>query len=66
MIAVSPPYRNGSNPMPSETDDYPPTTHAIAEGWAKFAETVLPGVGGGAHSEAHVAFHFGAMYALQL
>jgi hypothetical protein len=26
----------------------------------------LPGIGGDAHAEAHIAFHFGAMYVLQI
>jgi hypothetical protein len=26
----------------------------------------LPGIGGSAHAEAHIAFHFGAMYVLQI
>jgi hypothetical protein len=41
-------------------------SHAIADGWTKFAETILPGIGGDAHAEAHIAFHFGAMYVLQI
>jgi hypothetical protein len=49
--------------MPSDLD---PPTHAIAEGWAKFAEIILPGVGGSAHAEAHIAFYFGALYVLQI
>jgi hypothetical protein len=54
--------------MPSDIDiDIdPPISHAIADGWADFAETVLPSVGGNEHAEARVAFHFGAMYVLQL
>jgi hypothetical protein len=52
--------------MPDETDDDPPISHAIADGWAKFAETVLPSVGGNEHAQAHVGFHFGAMYVLQI
>jgi hypothetical protein len=52
--------------MPSDTEGDPPVTYAIAEGWAKFAETVLPGIGGGPNAGAHVAFHFGALYVLQL
>ena len=32
--------------MPSDIDDEPPASHAIAEGWAEFAETVLTSVGG--------------------
>jgi hypothetical protein len=52
--------------MPTDTDLDPPTSHAIADDWNNFAETVLPSVGGYAHAEAHIAFHFGAMYALQI
>jgi len=52
--------------MPTATDPDPPISHAIADGWANFAETILPGVGGDAHAEAHIAFHFGAMYVLQI
>jgi hypothetical protein len=44
----------------------PQTSHAIADGWADFAETVLPSIDGAEHAQAHVAFHFGAMYALQM
>jgi hypothetical protein len=53
-----------------EDDLEPPISHAVADGWAHFAETILPVVGGDAHAEAHIAshiaFHFGAMYALQI
>jgi hypothetical protein len=52
--------------MPADTDLDPPISHAIADGWADFAATILPRIGGDAHAEAHVAFHFGAMYVLQL
>jgi hypothetical protein len=52
--------------MSSDTDLDPPITHAIADGWANFAETILPGIGGSSHAEAHIAFHFGAMYVLQI
>jgi hypothetical protein len=52
--------------MPTDTDLDPPISHAIAHGWANFAETILPGIGGDAHAEAHIAFHFGAMYVLQI
>ena len=38
----------------------------LADGWSKFAETVLPTIGGTNHAEAHVAFHFDAMYVLQI
>jgi hypothetical protein len=44
----------------------PPISHAIANGWADFAETILPAIGGDIHAEAHIAFHFGAMYVLQI
>jgi hypothetical protein len=52
--------------MPSEVDLDPPVSHAIANGWANFAETVLPSISGTDHAEAHIAFHFGAMYVLQI
>jgi hypothetical protein len=52
--------------MPSDSDLDPPISHAIADSWADFAETILPSVGGDAHAEAHIAFHFGAMYVLQI
>jgi hypothetical protein len=52
--------------MPSEVDLDPPVSHAIAKGWADFVQTVLPAIGGGTHAEAHIAFHFGAMYVLQI
>jgi hypothetical protein len=52
--------------MPTATDLDPSISHAIADGWANFAEAILPGVGGDAHAEAHIAFHFGAMYVLQI
>jgi hypothetical protein len=52
--------------MPTDIDLDPPISHAIANGWADFAQTILPGVGGSAHAEAHIAFHFGAMYVLQI
>jgi hypothetical protein len=52
--------------MPTETDLDSPTSHTIADGWANFAETVLPGIGGDAHAEARIAFYFGAMYVLQI
>jgi len=43
-----------------------PTATALADGWANFSETVLPGIGGSAHAEAHIAFYFAAMYMLQI
>ena len=52
--------------MPSNMDFDPTISHAIADGWANFADTILPSVGGDAHAEAHIAFHFGAMYVLQI
>jgi hypothetical protein len=52
--------------MPSDINDEPPISHAIADGWANFAQTILPGIGGSTHAEAHVAFHFGEMYVLQI
>ena len=52
--------------MPIEVDDDPPPSHAIADGWANFSETVAPGIGGSAHAEAHIAFYFSAMYVLQM
>jgi hypothetical protein len=53
-------------PIPSDIDLDPPISHAIADGWADFAETILPGIGGDKDAQAHVAFHFGAMYVLQI
>ena len=52
--------------MPSDVDDDPPISDAIADGWANFSETVLPGISGSAHAEAHIAFYFAAMYVLQI
>jgi hypothetical protein len=52
--------------MPSDIEDDPPISHAIADGWAEFSERVLRGIHGTTHAEAHIAFHFGAMYVLQL
>jgi len=52
--------------MPSDIDDDPPISHAVADGWTDFAETILPAIGGDACAEAHIAFHFGAMYVLQI
>ena len=52
--------------MPGDIDDDPPISHAIANGWADFAETILPAVSGDTHVAAHIAFHFGAMYVLQI
>jgi hypothetical protein len=50
--------------MPTDLD--PPISHALADRSANFSDTVLPGIGGDAHAEAHIAFHFGAMYVLQI
>ena len=44
----------------------PPTSDVIANGWANFAETVLPSIGGVKDAQAHIAFYFGAMYVLQI
>jgi hypothetical protein len=52
--------------MLSGIDDVPPISHAIADGWADFAETILPSIGGGEHAQAHIAFHVGAMYVLEI
>jgi hypothetical protein len=52
--------------MTSDTDLDPPVSHAVAEGWANFAEVILPVVGGDEHAQAHIAFHFGALYVLQI
>jgi hypothetical protein len=52
--------------MPAAIDLDPPISHAIADGWADFTETILPAIGGSPHAEAHIAFHFGAMYVLQI
>jgi hypothetical protein len=53
-------------PIPSDIDLDPPISHAITDGWADFAQMVLPGVGGDKDAQAHIAFHFGAMYVLQI
>jgi len=52
--------------MPIKTPPDAPGSRAIADGWAHFAETVLPTIGGAEHAQAHIAFHFGALYVLQL
>ena len=44
----------------------PPTSDVIANGWANFAETVLPTIGGAKNAQAQIAFYFGAMYVLQI
>lgn len=48
--------------MRNDVDDDSPPSHAIADRWANFSETVSPGIGGSAHAEAHIAFYFAAMY----
>jgi len=53
-------------PTDIDTDLDLPISHAIADGWANFSETVAPGIGGSAHAEAHIAFYFSAMYVLQI
>ena len=52
--------------MASDIDDEPPISHALADGWANFAETILPSIGGDEHAQAHIAFHIGAMYVLEI
>jgi hypothetical protein len=52
--------------MPNDIDDDPPISHAIADGWADFAETMLPSTGGDEHAQANIAFHVGAMYVLEI
>jgi hypothetical protein len=39
---------------------------AVIDGWADFAQTILPTIGGTNHAQAQIAFHFGAMYVLQI
>jgi hypothetical protein len=53
--------------MPSDIDDEPPISHAITDdGWADFAATVLPSIGGDENAPAHIAFHIGAMHVLEI
>ena len=52
--------------MPKDTELDLPASHAIADGWTEFAAKVLPSVGGTEHAQAHIAFHFGALYVLQI
>ena len=52
--------------MPDQFDLDPPISHAIGDGWSNFAETVLPAISGSNNAKAHVPFHFGAMYVLQI
>jgi hypothetical protein len=51
---------------PSEIDLDPPISHAITDGWADFAQMVLPTIGGDKDAQAHIAFHIGAIYVLQI
>jgi hypothetical protein len=44
----------------------PPVGHAITDGWANVSETLLPAISGDVRAEAHIAFHFGTMYVLQI
>ena len=44
----------------------PPISHAIADGWSSFVETILPTIGGTEHAQPHIVFHIGAMYVLQI
>ena len=44
----------------------PPISHVVSDGWASFAETIRPTIGGTDNAKAHVAFHFGAIYVLQI
>jgi hypothetical protein len=52
--------------MPNDTELDLPASHAIADGGTEFAAKVLPSVGGTEHAQAHIAFHFGALYVLQI
>jgi hypothetical protein len=52
--------------MPKNIDGDPPISHAIADGSADFAETVLPCIGGADRAQAHITVHFGALYVLQI
>jgi hypothetical protein len=52
--------------VPSDSNNDLPISHAIADGWREFAESVLPSVGGADHAQAHTASHFGAMYVLEI
>ena len=52
--------------MPGDIDDEPPASRAIANGWEAFEETVLPSITGNERAKANAAFHFGAMYVLQI
>ncbi len=47
--------------MPSDIDgDDPPVTHAIADGWTHFSETMMRAIGGPeCLPQAHVAFYLG-------
>jgi hypothetical protein len=52
--------------MPSDLDSDLPIGQPIANGWANFSETVLPTIAGTDRAQARIAFHFGAMYVLQI
>jgi hypothetical protein len=52
--------------MPSDIDIAPPISHGLVDGWSNFVEPILPSIGGANHTEAHIAFHFGAIYVLQI
>ena len=41
--------------MPSVVDHDPPMGHAITQGWADFAETILPAIGGDVRTELQSA-----------
>ena len=43
-----------------------PSSNVIRDGWGNFAETVLPSICGVKDAQAHIAFQFGAMHALQI
>ena len=43
--------------MLSDIDDDPSISRAIGGGWASFADTVLPSIGGNEHAQAQIAFH---------
>lgn len=52
--------------MSSDTDLDSPKSHAIADGWLKFAETILPTVSGNDHAQAHIAFSLWRFDVLQI
>jgi hypothetical protein len=51
--------------MPSDIDLDPPISHAIADGWAEFAEMVLP-LSVALSTLERIAYHFDVMYVLQI